>query len=138
MGPVVGRLMSESRFRRSFAALFGPESKPDTGELHDFWSLITHNDGKRVMHKLIHYMSERVQHGDRWSAALAESRIPLRLINGSDDPVSGRHMGEAYERLVPEPDVVYLDGIGHYPQVEAPESTLLAYWDFIIRLKAAE
>jgi pimeloyl-ACP methyl ester carboxylesterase len=33
---------------------------------------------------------------------------------------------ERYEQLVPNPDVVRLERIGHYPQLEAPELVLAA------------
>jgi pimeloyl-ACP methyl ester carboxylesterase len=131
LGPLVGRLMSEARFYRTFAAIFGPGTQPDKQELHDFWSLIRYNQGPRVMHKIIRYMAERIENSDRWVGALCETDTPLRFINGPEDPVSGRHMAEVYSRLVPDPDVVYLEGIGHYPQFEAPELMLNAFLPFV-------
>ena len=59
--------------------------------------------------------------------------MPLRFVNGPEDPVSGRHMAERYRELVPNPDVVLLDGIGHYPQLEAPEHVLEAFLAFVVR-----
>jgi pimeloyl-ACP methyl ester carboxylesterase len=58
------------------------------------------------------------------------TKVPMRLINGSTDPVSGEHLAACYEALVPDPDVVRLPGIGHYPQVEAPEAVLEAFLAF--------
>jgi len=40
-------------------------------------------------------------------------------------------MAERYRELVPNPDVVLLDGIGHYPQLEAPERVLEAFLSFV-------
>ncbi|MGB1582041.1 MAG: alpha/beta fold hydrolase, partial [Nevskiales bacterium] len=84
-----------------------------------------------IMHKLIRYINDRREHRDRWVEALQQADIPLRLINGPADPVSGRHMTERYRQLVPNPDIVLLDdAVGHYPQVEAPEAVLAAYAEF--------
>jgi pimeloyl-ACP methyl ester carboxylesterase len=58
----------------------------------------------------------------------------MRLVNGPEDPVSGRHMANRYEEIVPHPDVVLLEGIGHYPQVEDPARTLRAFVEFVERL----
>jgi pimeloyl-ACP methyl ester carboxylesterase len=66
--------------------------------------------------------------------ALQQARVPLRFINGPEDPVSGRHMAERYRELVPNPDVVLLEGIGHYPQLEAPEAVLAAFLAFVDRV----
>ncbi len=39
-----------------------------------------------------------------------------------------------YRQVIPDPDVVVLDGIGHYPQVEAPERVLEAFFSFVERV----
>jgi pimeloyl-ACP methyl ester carboxylesterase len=56
--------------------------------------------------------------------------MPLRFINGAADPLSGAHMVERYEELIPEPDTVLLPGIGHYPHTESPGQVLRHYLDF--------
>ena len=126
LGPLLSRLMNEARFGRSLAAVFGAESQPSAQELADFWRVVQHNGGHRLAHRLLHYMAERVSFRERWLAALAQSQSPLRLVVGSVDPVSGAHMAERYKELVPQPDVVMLPGIGHYPQTEAPRLVLEA------------
>lgn len=126
LGPLFARLANERRFSASFAEVFGPHTQPSPAELHTVWQLNVHNQGLRVMPKLIRYIDERREQRQRWVGALQHSRVPLRFINGPEDPVSGRHMAERYRELVPNPDVVLLDGIGHYPQLEAPERVLAA------------
>ena len=76
-------------------------------------------------------MAERRTHRDRWVGALVNTSVPRRLINGPVDPVYGAHMAERYRELVPEPDVVTLPGIGHYPQVEDPQGVLKAFLEFM-------
>jgi pimeloyl-ACP methyl ester carboxylesterase len=58
-----------------------------------------------------------------------DAKIRLRLVNGADDPISGRHMAARFQALVPKPDVMLLNGIGHYPQIEAPTEVLRAFLD---------
>src|SRR6185503_9627155 len=99
-------------------------------ELAEFWGLIRRDGGHRIMHKLIRYMPERIKHRERWVGALQKTRVPLRVIDGADDPVSGAHMVARYRELVPDPDAVLLPGIGHYPQVEDPQGVLKAFFDF--------
>jgi pimeloyl-ACP methyl ester carboxylesterase len=137
LGPFIGRRMSERRFAGSFGAVFGPGTKPSRAELADFWRLISHNGGTRIMHRLIGYIPERRRHRTRWVGALRTAAVPLRLVNGPEDPVSGAHMAERYRELVPNPDVVLLPGIGHYPQVEDPAGVLGAFLAFADRVEAA-
>ena len=119
-GFLVGLLMNRQRFGDNFSKVFGMKTKPTAAELDDFWRLISHNDGHRLAHKLLHYIIDRRNHRERWVAALQESTIPIKLINGGLDPVSGRHLYDYFRKMVPNAEAVLFDDIGHYPQTEAP------------------
>ena len=130
LGPFVSQLINRPRFDRSMTALFGPGHPPTQDELDAFWTLVTAEGGHRLAHELIHYMDERIRHRQRWVDALCDARCPLALINGSADPVSGAHMVARYRELVGTGYIAELPGIGHYPQVEAPELVLEHYQRF--------
>ncbi|MFK8397990.1 alpha/beta fold hydrolase [Pseudomonas sp. BGr12] len=129
-GSLFGRLFDRKRLAQNFAKVFGPQTQPSEAELDAFWELIRHNDGPRVMHRLIHYILDRRQHRERWVGTMQRTAVPLRLIDGPEDPISGAHMVVRYRELIPQPDTVELPGIGHYPQVEAPEQVLQHYLAF--------
>lgn len=130
LGPLVSRLFNERGFRKSFSAVFGPDTQPSEAELAAFWQLVANNDGGGIMHELIRYILDRRQHRERWLSAMQRTALPMRLINGPVDPVSGAHMVARYRELIADPDVVSLPGIGHYPQVEAPQAVLDAFLQF--------
>jgi pimeloyl-ACP methyl ester carboxylesterase len=75
-------------------------------------------------------------HRARWVGALVESTVPRRLICGAVDPVSGRHLAERYRELVPDPDVVVLECVGHYPQLEVHDRVVDEYEAFRSRVYA--
>jgi pimeloyl-ACP methyl ester carboxylesterase len=130
LGPLLARLMSRRSFDRSFTAIFGRDTQPSAEELGEFWELVSRDDGTRRLPQLIGYMPERRANRERWVGALQQTRVPLRVIDGADDPVSGAHMVARYRELVPRPDTVLLPGIGHYPQTEDPEGVLKAFFEF--------
>ncbi len=134
LGPLMSRLNSAPRLASSLRAVFGPQTQPSAEHLDAFWQLMTNNGGHRIAHRLIRYILDRRRNRDRWVHALQHTRVPLRLINGPADPISGAHMAERYRQLVPRPDVVSLPGIGHYPQVEAPQAVAEAFLAFVDRL----
>jgi len=135
LGPAINKLTTKRTFDKSFSAIFGPDTKPSAAELDDFWTLINYNDGKHGFHNLITYMTDRKTHRERWVGALQHSGIPIGLINGSVDPVSGAHMVERYRDVVSRDHfIVELPTIGHYPQVEAPTEVLEAYLRFLRQL----
>lgn len=129
-GAAISALLDEARFSLGFGEVFGPDTQPSAAQLADFWQLVAHADGQRIWHLLIRYMEERRENRERWVGALLHSRIPLRLVDGPEDPVSGAHLAERYREQVPGADVVLLPGIGHYPQVEDPEGVLRAFFAF--------
>ncbi|MDG0968486.1 MAG: alpha/beta hydrolase [Porticoccaceae bacterium] len=132
VGKFVNRFTGYSKFRQNFSSVFGRDTKPTEQNLHDFWWLININDGKHLFHNLITYMSDRIKHRDRWVTALQTASMPLALINGSIDPVSGAHMVARYKTLSCRLDYcAELPLIGHYPQVEAPEGVMQHYITFI-------
>jgi len=135
IGGLLNRLTGYAKFCRNFSSVFGPQSKPSEEELKNFWWLININNGKHVFHNLITYIRDRIEHRERWVSALQQSTIPLSLINGSVDPVSGEHMVARYKELNCRLDyLAELSEIGHYPQVEAPEKVTEHYRHFLQQL----
>jgi pimeloyl-ACP methyl ester carboxylesterase len=118
-------------FGRGLAAIFGPRSQPTRAQLDAFWSIVSYADGPLRFPKLLSYMKERRQQRARWVGALRDTKVPLRFVNGSADPVSGAHMVARYRQLIPYPDCVSLPDIGHYPQLEAPDQVWDAYTSFL-------
>jgi pimeloyl-ACP methyl ester carboxylesterase len=139
MSPVGGLLaprLSVRSLRRSLHRIFGPRTRLSEPEVRELWSLIECKGGRRVVHKLIRYMAEREEHRERWVEILRNTTVPVRLVNGLADPISGAHVVEHYRRLVADADVVGLEEIGHYPQLEAPDA-VLAGWLPLIRSASA-
>ncbi len=132
LGKFLNRLTGYSKFSKNFSSVFGPQSKPSEQDLENFWWLINVNNGKHIFHNLITYMRDRIEHRERWVSALQKSTIPLAVINGSVDPVSGAHMVARYKELNCRLDyLAQLSVIGHYPQVEAPKEVYSHYQHFI-------
>lgn len=124
LGGLIAPRMSRSAFERSLRPLFGADAPPDKTLLDDFWALVTHNEGLRVTHRVGRFWQERLTLRHRLVAPLLERTVPVRFINGLSDPNSGRHMADRYSELVPGADVVRLEGVGHWPQLEQPDQVV--------------
>ena len=120
-GPLLAKLIRFSSFSRSMKKI-GGTTPPSDEELGYMWQQVMVNDGRARMPALIGYMAERRTKRERWVGAIISSDVPMRVINGLADPVSGAHMVARYRELISNPDVVELAGVGHYPQIEAPEA----------------
>jgi pimeloyl-ACP methyl ester carboxylesterase len=137
LGPLVARLTSRKSLKRSMKRIFGAQTQPDDTLIDDFWKLISMRDGARALAGLISYIPERVENRQRWVGALQDTAMPITLIDGLVDPISGAHMVERFRELVPAARVTELAGIGHYPQIEAPAEVVSAYQAFRASLNAS-
>ena len=126
-----GRLIPDAAFVRSLASVFGETTQPTKDELADFLTLFKHNEGKRIAYKLIRYMTERTKYRERWVTPLVRMTQPFLFINGSADPVSGKHLVKRFREVVPhQNNIVSLAGIGHFPHLEATAIVLEKFLEF--------
>ncbi|AYF77684.1 alpha/beta hydrolase [Nocardia yunnanensis] len=124
-GPVLARLTSEWSFRRSFASIFSAQHPLGAEEAADQWSLLAHDDGHRMLDKLIHYNRERVTPPTslRWHNALRAWPGRLELAWAELDPICTEAVLQAILNLRPDTPLTRIPGIGHYPQLEDPTQT---------------
>ena len=125
LGPLVAMLMTRERLAATMRRI-GGRSPPDAAEIDAFWSLLSRDRGRRAMPRLIRYIDERRAQRARWLGALQRATVPITLIDGTADPISGAHMVARFRQLVPAAHVVELPDVGHYPQIEAPAAVVAA------------
>ncbi len=130
LGGALGFVLSRNSLRKGFDEIFGPETKASDTEIDGHWSLLSESGGEKIFHKLLHYIPERRMHRDRWVGGLSSAMIPLKLIDGGADPVSGAHLYDYYRENVPNPDASLLANIGHYPQTEDPTDVARLFLEF--------
>ena len=137
LGPLLVPFLGQRRFSASLRRIWGSHPLEDN-EINTLWRLLSHNNGQRVIPALLHYMAERRQFSERWSRPLTHPPCPMMLIDGTQDPISGRSLVQAYRERVPESRIETLDGVGHYPQLEAPQQVLQHYLAFRNRIQTKE
>ena len=128
-GPLLAKLMGKSSLKRSFKAIFGPQTPPKDDEIESLWKLLLHQHGRRVLPSILKYIDERKVHGDRWIKGMQKALIPICFVNGVHDPISGAHMADRFAKLLPNQTLHRLD-CGHYPQLELPDQVLAHYANF--------
>jgi pimeloyl-ACP methyl ester carboxylesterase len=124
-----GRLIAGLSSRRKLAAnlrAIAGDHKPSEAELDAAWQLMSRDGGRGALPGLIRYIRERREHRARWVGALERCPVPLTVIDGLVDPISGAHMIARLRELKIPAHIVELPGVGHYPQIEAPAAVLAA------------
>ncbi len=120
-GPQIGKLMTADTFGRSLLPTFAPGHQPSAADLACAWASVARHDGPAVAHLLIRYIRDRERHRDRWVGALESATLPRAFVWGMLDPVSGAHMAARIAERLPASELIRLDDVGHWPQLEAPD-----------------
>lgn len=121
LGPLVARLSSERVFRHQFGSVFSAAHPLSDEEAADQWSLVCHNGGRTLGHRLVSYMDQRETHADRWHGAIREWPGKLSIAWGLQDPVATTAVLAALRELRPGVAVSELPELAHYPQLEDPQ-----------------
>lgn len=138
IGGIVASFTNETLFEKSFSKVFGPNTQPNKQDLIDQWYVICHQKGYEIADKLTHAADDREKNRERWVGALVAPNVPILYISGLLDPVTGRETVERYLELVPYPNVVKLDSVGHFPQLEAPKEVIIKVNAHIEKTKGFE
>lgn len=121
VGGFIASYITASMVRKGLAGIWGKSPLSDD-EFENLWHGIALNERHKLSHLLIGYNAERAQHHGRWETALSRWAGPLHLIWGLDDPVSGRHVLDLAKEDFENAVVTRLEGVGHFPQNEAPRA----------------
>jgi pimeloyl-ACP methyl ester carboxylesterase len=93
----------------------------DDEELTAQWQMIEHLDGHLLLPRLIRYVEERRHNEARFTGAIERHPSPLVVVWGSADPIAVPAMAERLCRSREDIGLRFLDGVGHYPMLEAPD-----------------
>jgi pimeloyl-ACP methyl ester carboxylesterase len=87
---------------------------------------VVRDGGQRILPRLIRYVEERRANERRFTGAIESDPAPLHIVWGLDDPIAVPSMVDTLVAARPDATAVRLDGVGHYPMVEAPARYLEA------------
>lgn len=132
---ILPHLTNRYFFNSRFSSVFAPHREPSSKQLEDFWAIIAFKRGHLVSSAVLGYIAERYANEKRWVGALQSTAIPLHLIYGPMDPVNTPDgFLKAYRELVSHSTVSVLEGVGHYPQLEAPKKFSKEFGNFIKKI----
>jgi pimeloyl-ACP methyl ester carboxylesterase len=129
LAPLLVKASSRRLFGLQMRRILGKQLTD--ADLDDMWCLLEHKDGVLRLPDTIHYIEERTRFWHRWVGALTRVDLPALVLWGPKDPVAVIGIAERLAQEIPGARLTRLDGLGHYPQLEDPESTSAALLGFI-------
>ena len=106
--------------RRNLRESVAPGTNLGPEQVEDLADLIRLDGGDRLLTRQINYIRERRVHQEAWTAAFVEFAGTLSAVWGVLDPIAVKAMPQRLASLRPGTDVVLLEGVGHWPSIEAP------------------
>jgi pimeloyl-ACP methyl ester carboxylesterase len=104
-----------------------PGAGPDMGAHAE---LICHRGGDALLPRTIRYIEERRANERRFTGAIESHPSPLHVVWGPEDPIAvpamAERLVEARSATGSDTSLTWIEGAGHYPQVEAPEAFVAA------------
>lgn len=121
LGALFAKLSNKALFQRQLQRIFGRPDALNPQTLDLLWEALLHQDGHLQLPKLSHYHSERWRFWARWIGALTRLDIPTHILWGRKDPIAVAAIAEQLFSEIPNARLTWLDELGHYPMLEAPE-----------------
>jgi pimeloyl-ACP methyl ester carboxylesterase len=132
LGPLVAPLSSRTFFDRQMRDIWADPSKLSDDDLAAMWALLIRDDGRRRLPAISGYLHERRRFWQRWIGALTRLDVPAHVLWAREDPIAVAAIAERLAGEIPGAKLSWLDGVGHYPMLEAPERwarAALQFWD---------
>ncbi|OWY62484.1 hypothetical protein B7486_58190 [cyanobacterium TDX16] len=108
-------------YKGGLSGTFAPDHQVPDEELDAHWEVMSQDDGHLLLPRTIRYLEQRYEHEGRWTGAIETHPSPLTVVWGELDPVAVLPMTDKLLEARPDATLVVLEGIGHYPMVEAPD-----------------
>ena len=120
IGAIAARLTSWRLFRLQYPNVYARPDQFDEAHYRSQWSLLLNNEGRRTLHKIAGYMRERTRMGAQWTGPLHRLDLPFKVIWGKEDPIAVHGIALKLCDNNVSANLTSLEGVGHYPQLEAP------------------
>ncbi len=137
LGPLIARLSSAAIFKHNMRAILANPATLSDKDLDTMWTLLTRDGGRQALPVITRYLDERVRFAHRWIGALTRWERPALVLWGTVDPVARMAVADALADEIPGARLHRLDGVGHYPMLEAPDRWAQAVLDFLAEVDAA-
>jgi pimeloyl-ACP methyl ester carboxylesterase len=114
-------LITEDAWIGGLRQTFAPGSAVADDELAALWRLNAHEDGHRMLPRTIRYIEDRQREERRYTGPIETHPSRLGVVWGKLDPIAVYAMAERLVGSRPGTPLITLDGVGHYPMLEAPD-----------------
>jgi pimeloyl-ACP methyl ester carboxylesterase len=118
-------------FRAGVIGTFAEGATFDDLELDCLVAFALRAGGISLLPRTIRYIEDRRAEEARFTGAIERHQSPVDVVWGRLDPVAVHAMAEQFVDRRPDARLVTLEGVGHYPMIEAPDVFAAAVLGFL-------
>jgi pimeloyl-ACP methyl ester carboxylesterase len=107
------------RFAQGLKFVWADASRTPEVDIRAIAYWLALNGGLDILARIARYNLERSWYADRWRPILGRTAVPITIVWGDRDPIAVLEIGQRLAQMSRGPLTV-LEGVGHYPQMEAP------------------
>ncbi len=109
------------QFLPQIRALFSREHPPSAEDEACLLWLMRHQEGDRLLPRLVRYVEERRAQQERWTKGLLSYKGPMTVMWGEQDPGGVVAVAQHLKEIRPETDLLTWADVGHLPHFEVPD-----------------
>lgn len=118
-------------YKGGLVGTFAPDSPVDDDEMDALAEFGLLNGGLAMLPRTIRYIEDRLAEEARFTGGIEDHTSPVNVVWGDRDPVAVHAMAERFVATRTDATLTTLEGVGHYPMVEAPERFATAVLDHL-------
>lgn len=132
-GPVLAKLSSKTTLARNLKQIYYDASSISDDEIDTLWQMMTHNNGKQVIHQTTQYIKQRKQFWHRWVGALQTTDLPVHVLWAENDPIAVLEMARVLAGEIKNSVLTQIPQTGHFSMLEVPEMWSNAVLSYLLK-----
>jgi pimeloyl-ACP methyl ester carboxylesterase len=131
LGKFVARLTSYSykKIKQKIKNNLNPQTH-DNYDINKVWNELESTDGKKEIHLLSSFINERYTFWHRWTNALKNAEIPIKIFWEKSDPVGIKEIAIVMASESQNENIEWIENSRHYSLVENPTNWLELVFNF--------
>ena len=119
-------LASFGVYKKTMKEIFFDNANITDEELKQMWLQLEYNHGRKVINFIYNYLRERKIFWNRWSLAIKETTVPIRIIWGKKDLLVDEIIPLNLANKVQANNIHWINDAGHFPMLEKPKEFISA------------
>lgn len=99
-------------------------------DINDMWNQLNSSEGQKEVHFLSNFINERYTYWHRWTNALKEAKIPVKIFWEKTDPVAVKEIAIVLATEDVSKYLVWVENVKHYSIIETPNSWIKLVFDY--------